>query len=350
MSKPSVILIGSFDGVHLGHQALARRAMTYTHRPPPQPPAPPTTFPTPPTPPTPTPPSPLRTLALVLDPHPASVLKPDRVPGRLTSFEQRSELLNDLGIDEIIKLSPTPDLLSQTPEMFVRWLVDEYAMSCIVEGTDFHFGANRAGNINTLKQLGNDMGFDVSVVTPVEIAQDDQLIVRASSTHTRRLIRQGRMVDVNLMLGRPYQIISTVQRGDRRGRSIGFPTANLLTDNLLPADGVYAGWATLPDGSNSRAAINVGKRPTFDAVTHVVEAHLLDVDLASDGVRIDGLQEYGWPIALNFTHWVRDQIRFASALSLTHQLKRDLARVTILLAQSPTVMPGIAAEASPIPL
>jgi len=300
----TALTIGNFDAVHIGHAALVARARELAG------PA-------------------GRVVALVFDPHPLSRLRPEAAPARLSTFEQRTRLLRECGCDEIERLDPECGVLSLTPGQFVSTLVEKYAPAAIVEGEDFHFGKARAGDVRTLAELGRTYGFACDVVPPVEIALTNATLVRASSSIARWLIANARVRDVALVLGRPYEIEGVVVRGDRRGRLIGCPTANLYTDQLLPADGVYAGTATLPDGRTHRAAINVGTRPTFDGVGRRLEAHLLNAPAEAE--RLEGLPEYGWRLRVTLTRFVRDDLRFAAVEDLCAQMRRDLARCAAAL-------------------
>lgn len=297
MSQGSAaVTIGNFDGVHLGHRALVARARAAVGD--------------------------GRVIALAFDPHPATVLRPEAAPARLTTFEQRRSLLIEAGADEVIRLDPTPDLLALDPEPFLRRVVADHKPGVIVEGTDFCFGRARAGSIESLKGLGPALGFRAEVVEPVEVALTDQLLVTASSTIARWLIGLGRIRDAAAVLGRPYTISGVVRRGDRRGRQLGFPTANLETPLLLPADGVYAGRARLPDGRSFTAAASVGTRPTFNGLGRRLEVYLLDAPSEPSGA-IHGLEEYGWTIEVELHAWVRDDLRFESVAGLVEQMRRD---------------------------
>lgn len=301
MTAPVAITIGNFDGVHRGHAALLRRARELVG------------------------PSMSggRVVAIALDPHPNSLLRPEETPGRLTSFERRATLLGELGADEVVRLEPTPELLGLSPREFLAQIVHRHRPSLIVEGPDFHFGKGRAGDTDALSALGHELGFDVEIVESVKVDLDDQTLVTVSSTMTRWLIERGRIADAKRLLGRPYDLEGVVIQGDQRGREIGFPTANLDTSCLLPADGIYAGWAHLPSGRALAAAIHVGARPTFDEPVRTVEAFILDWSVpANDGV----LQEYGWRLRLSFGAWLRDQVRFESIDQLVAQIGRDVER------------------------
>jgi len=309
----TAITIGNFDGVHLGHAALVRAA---SHAAP-------------------------RSIALVFDPHPASILAPDRVPPRLSTFSQREQWLRALGVSEVHRLEPTRDFLAQTPEAFLAAVIDRYRPKFIVEGPDFCFGRERSGDIGTLCKLGPSMGFEPLIVPPVEQALDDLTLVKVSSSTIRWLLSNGRVRDAARLLGRPYQLSGTVVQAEQRGRAIGFPTANLAAEQELPADGVYAGVAILPDGRRYPAAISIGTKPTFHAQhQRTVEAHLLLDPSTTPVPGVPGssttpvpsvLSEYGWPLALDFTAWLRDQARFASLPALIDQLHRDCDRVRDLV-------------------
>lgn len=300
-----VVTIGTFDGVHAGHRALIELARRHAG-------------------------APGRVTALVFDPHPATILRPDSVPGRLSSFAMRERLLRAAGADAVERLTPTPELLAQSAREFIENLVRTHAPTAIVEGPNFRFGAAREGNILTLERLGEEMGFAVDILEPVEVPLIDRTVVTASSTVVRWLVSHGRVRDAACVLGRPYEIEGTVQRGDRRGRTIGFPTANLATEYLLPADGIYACCAILPDGTERPAGVHVGPRDTFGDSRRVVEAHIIDAERDED--RIKGLSEYSWPLRLRFVAWLRDPARFESVDHLVEQMRADCRRAEALVA------------------
>jgi riboflavin kinase/FMN adenylyltransferase len=300
-TTPTAITIGNFDGVHRGHVALVQRCRARAAALGPA----------------------VRTLALCFDPHPATILAPAAAPSRLTSFEERSRLLLAAGADEVVRLTPARELLALSPQDFVAWLIKTHSPVVVVEGEDFHFGKGRAGTIDTLRDLGCAHGFEVDVVGPVEVVLTDHLIARASSTLARWLLTNGRVRDAGIVLGRPFALEGTVTKGDQRGRTIGFPTANLATDCLPPADGVYACLATLPNGSTCPAAVNIGERPTFAGTERRIEVHLL-------APTPPALDSYGWTLRIEFIAWLRDQIRFASIDDLKGQLARDTARASTI--------------------
>lgn len=310
MPGRSAVSIGTFDGVHAGHAALLAEARRLA--------------------------SGGRVIALAFHPHPLTTLRPDAAPAMLTTFERRVELLRAAGADEVIRLEPTPDLLSLSPEAFVERVRAEHRPDVFVEGPDFRFGRGRAGDVEALRALGRSLGFDVLVIEPVEVVLTNQVVVRASSSMARWLIARGRVADAERILGRPYELDGTVVPGDRRGRVLGYPTANLETPCLVPADGVYAGLAWVPGaistggqaargaraGSGMPAAIHVGTRETFDDPRRTVEAHILDWN---------GPLDYGWPLRLSFVAYLRDQVRFDAAAGLVEQIRRDVRRTRELV-------------------
>jgi len=298
MSEPSVISIGNFDGVHRGHQALmgevSRRAAARG----------------------------VRSVAVTFEPHPIALLRPDQAPPPLMPVQDRVAALQAAGVDEVELMTPTSELLSLDPAAFVKGMVDWLAPREIVEGPDFHFGKRRAGDVGTLRQLGEVHGFAVGVVEPVRVGLSDLLVAPVSSSVIRWLVGHGRVGDAALCLGRPYTLSGEVVRGEQRGRTIDVPTANLsnqaLDERLCPGDGVYAGLAELEDsGEAYPAAISVGIKPTFGESRLTVEGHLLD---------FDG-DLYGRRMRLSFACWLRGQSAYPDKDALVTQLRRDIAAV-----------------------
>ncbi len=331
-SGRSVITIGSFDGVHLGHRALveAARCLAVLHQD--------RTG------------QPTRVVALVFDPHPASVLRPGSEPARLTTYARRDALLSNVGAHEIVRLQPTPALLEMSPADFITSLVIRHNPVAFVEGADFRFGHKRAGDIALLRTRGRERPeaeqFAIHVVDAVEVALGDQSIVTASSTIARRLIEGGRVADAARVLGAPYAIQGVVVRGDRRGRTLGYPTANVAAESMLPADGVYAGCATAFDAAGRAigpfiAAVSVGTKPQFTAsgtpAARTLEAFLLDVPRTPGSPAIAGLPEYGWRISLDLIAYLRDQSRFDGVPALVDQIERDCARAREAVARFGTL-------------
>lgn len=228
-----------------------------------------------------------------------------------------------LGADEVVRLEPSRDLLDLSPEQFVDQVLLPRSPALVVEGDDFHFGKGRAGNNRILARLGAARGFVVEVVAPVEVALDDQSQVRASSTVARWLIGNGRVRDAATVFGRPYTVEGITRRGDQRGRTIGYPTANVHSDHLLPADGVYGGTITLADRTTHRAAINVGNRPTFGGTERRIEVFAMDAQGGPAALPA----AYDWPALVTFEHWVREDLRFHSLEGLVGQIGRDVRAV-----------------------
>lgn len=295
---PIVVTIGNFDGVHLGHQALLRAARSSADAQGQR----------------------GRVIAVVFAKHPAAILRDTPLAPPITPSDARAELLRHHGADEVVAIDPTRELLAMSPEAFLDSFFEEHRPDAIVEGDDFRFGANRAGDIAALRSLCQPRGVETIIVDQVDVGLTDQLVVRASSTITRWLLDRGRVSDAAIVLGRPHRLAGKVVRGDRRGREIGFPTANIDCPALFPADGIYAGFATLDDGQRWPAAISVGTKPTFNGVHRVVEAYLC----GWDGPRGD---EYGWGCALDCIAWIREQVRFASIASLVEQIERDVDQI-----------------------
>jgi riboflavin kinase/FMN adenylyltransferase len=297
------ITIGNFDGVHLGHRALLSRARELVG-------------------------AGGEVIAMAFHPHPFARLRPELTPAEIEPWETRVRRLKDAGADRVERLEPTPDLLGMSPAAFVDWLFGTHRPTYLVEGPDFHFGKGRAGSVATLAELAAAKGGRVEVVPPMVVSLRDQSEVVASSTLVRWLLAHGRVRDAAYVLGRAHEVSGTVVSGDRLGRTIGFPTANLSTPCLCPGDGVYAGIAVLPGGGGGGeavAAIHVGGRPAIDRAEHRVEAYLM----TPDGRRWNpppGLPESGWSCTLRLIGRVRDIVRVNGLEALVGQITRDCAR------------------------
>ena len=295
------ITIGNFDGVHVGHQALLSRARILAG-------------------------SGGQVVAVTFDPHPVALLKPLALPPAVQTLQERRECLLKCGADKVHVINTTKELLAMSAEQFIAWLRSEIAFDCIVEGPDFHFGKDRAGDINTLRAIGLKNNFQVHQVEPVEVALGDASSAVASSSLLRWLLQNGRVHDVATVMGRAYQLTGVVEKGDQRGRTLGWPTANIATGaRLLPSDGIYAGLAMLPTGARKRAAISIGTKPTFGANARTVEAFLLDHKAPLD--------DYGWTLTLEFTRWLRGQTRFDGVDALLEQMARDTQRTRQEIAE-----------------
>ncbi len=293
--------IGVYDGVHLGHQALLRNLRERADR------------------------EGLATAVVTFDKHPALVTRPENAPKLLTTLDQKLELLDEVGIDFVYLVEFTAERAETSASEFFRQVfVDGIRAKAIVVGEDFHFGKNREGNIELLHREGDRYGIDVTGVELVKIQADAPEPI--SSTAIRRKLAGGDMRAANAMLGRRFEIRGPVIEGDKRGRLIGFPTANGPVPKAMawPADAVYAGWYLRPDGERHMAAINIGRRPTFyeHAEQSVLEAHVLD---------FDG-DLYGEQACVRFECFLRSEQRFDGIDALAEQLKADIQRTREILA------------------
>ena len=267
-------------------------------------------------------------MAVSFDQHPMAVLRPQRPVSLLTDRAQQDAALqgpegSGARADRVHRLVADAELFRLSPREFALRMVDELGPVAWVEGPDFRFGRGREGDVALLAELGEELGFAVEVIPPVEVTLRDKSRAAVSSSLVRWLVHQGRMADVHLCLGRPFALRGEVVAGDRRGREIGFPTANLDTPGrTLPADGVYGGWTEL-DGRKLAVAASVGTKPTFAPSARVVEAHLLD---------FDG-DVYGRTLEVRLVRWLRDQVTFAGVEALVEQMNRDVAEVRRLYAR-----------------
>ncbi|MCH2209663.1 MAG: bifunctional riboflavin kinase/FAD synthetase [Fuerstiella sp.] len=260
-----VVTVGNFDGVHRGHQQMLQtlRRTAAKHSAP--------------------------AVVVTFDPHPLSLLRPDSPLPRLTTIERRSALLKEYGADEVVVLPVTNALLQMTPEEFFdQVLVERFAAAGVVEGPNFRFGRDRAGDIHSLAKLCQRAGIVFHEISPVQ--NEGRLV---SSSRIRTLLSQGRAGDAVAMTGHAHRISGVVSCGAGRGKQLGFPTANLDgIPTMLPASGVYAGTVCVGDQRYS-AALSIGPNPTFADNNLKVECHLLDFndDLYDDGLEIDLLSE-----------------------------------------------------------
>ena len=295
---PTFLTIGNFDGVHLGHQALLRALRTdaVRHAPP------------------------AKTALLIFDPHPIAVLRPDLPLRLLTTPQERLQLIEPCGFDLGIIQPFDREFARLTPEQFMTLLVEHLGLARLVVGPDFALGRGRSGNVELLRTLGPMLGYDVAVIEP--FAREDGEI---HSHRIRHSLLAGAVEDAARMLGRLYQITGAVETGERRGREIGVPTANIQPAplRLIPANGVYATWASLPDSNSDRpraSVTNIGVRPTVDGVQRRIETHLLDFPAAGES---DDL--YGQRITLSFVSRLRDEQRFDGLEALVAQIRQDIS-------------------------
>jgi len=285
--QPSAVALGTFDGVHLGHRAILGTALTRARE------------------------VGVEAVACTFDPHPMEVLQPDRAPRPITPLEERLALIGDTGVDAVVVLEFTRALAAIEPEAFVKdVLLGRLHAREIVVGYNHRFGRGARGDAQLLEDLAGRLGFRAHVVPPMTVDG-----VAVSSTEIRAALQRGDVRSAARGLGRPYAIAGRVTRGAGRGRTLGFPTANIAPDRpLLVARGVYRGGVTVDDRQHA-AVVNVGVRPTFGEDTLAVEAHLLDFtgDL------------YGREVRLDFLDRLRDEMRFSSVEDLKAQVFRDIA-------------------------
>jgi riboflavin kinase/FMN adenylyltransferase len=288
-----VLALGNFDGLHRGHTKIIERVRRVaTERG-------------------------ATAVVMTFDPHPPRVVRPDKAPPLLMTKTQRLDALARAGIDGVAVVRFTHEMSQWDPETFVRTVLVEWLhVSEVWVGANFLFGRDRAGNFSMLRSLGARYGFRAEKIDPVRYKE---FVV--SSTRIRRLISEGRVDEAGALLGHPYAIEGPVVAGDQRGRQLGFPTANLATDNeLLPPNGVYATTVRL-DGVIYPSVTNVGIRPTFEGDGRViVETHLLGTDL----------DLYGRTVAVGFVQRVRDERRFENVDQLKAQIASDVQKVRVL--------------------
>lgn len=290
---PSVVAIGKFDGVHVGHRAVLERLKADAAA------------------------AGARSVAVTFDRNPLEVLRPELCPENVVATDRKLELLGELDLDATLLLTFDRALASLEAEDFVRTiLVDALHVVTVLVGRDFRFGRGGAGNPELLRELGPVHGFTVDVVDDVHPAGADR---RVSSTWVRELLAAGDVVEAATVLGRPVTVSGEVVHGLKRGRELGFPTANLseMIDALAPADGIYAGWLDDHDtGIRHPAAISVGTNPTFDDVDRrQVEAHVLDES---------GLDLYGHHVTVEFTDHLRGMVAFEGMDALIAQIAADV--------------------------
>jgi riboflavin kinase/FMN adenylyltransferase len=299
-SKRSVVTIGAYDGVHRGHQAVIGQVRKEALQ------------------------LGCQSVVVTFDKHPASVVRPESAPKLLTDLDQKLELLQKTGIDATLIVEFNRERSTEDPALFVkRVLVDTLRARIVVVGEDFHFGFNRGGNVAMLRELGIQFDFQVE---PVKlIARPDGVEEPVSSTSIRRALAGGQVEIAANLLGRAYEVRGVVVNGDKRGRAIGFPTANVEVPNAmcLPADGVYAGKFQCDDGSLHACAINLGRRPTFfeHADSSLLEAHLLNFD--------EDL--YGQKVSVTFEHFLRSERKFDGLEAIRTQLQLDVAAARLAL-------------------
>ncbi|MFD3506993.1 bifunctional riboflavin kinase/FAD synthetase [Nocardia sp. NPDC058666] len=293
-----VLTIGVFDGVHRGHAQLISRAVAAAEQ------------------------RGVPSVLMTFDPHPMEVVRPGSHPAQLTTLTRRAELAAQLGIDVFCVMPFTQEFMKLAPSEYVNdLLVDRLHVSEVVVGDNFTFGKKAAGTVDTMRELGERLGFEVDGVTLL-----GEHAVTFSSTYIRACVNAGDMAAATEALGRPHRVEGIVVRGDGRGRGLGFPTANVAPTMhaAIPADGVYAGWftvlgdgptiGTVAPGQRAMAAISVGTNPTFSGRTRTVEAFVLDgeADL------------YGQHVGVDFVEQLRGMRKFDSIDELVEAMGRDV--------------------------
>ena len=291
-----VLALGNFDGVHRGHRKILDRLHRVASE------------------------RGATSVVMTFDPHPPRVVRPDKAPALLMTKAQKLEAIAEAGVQGAAIVRFTPELSRWEPETFVRTvLVDWLRVSEVWVGANFLFGHDRTGNFSMLRDLGTRYGFKAEKIDPVRYKD---FVV--SSTRVRRLVSEGRMDEAGALLGHEYVLDGTVMRGDQRGRTIGFPTANLCTDNeLLPPHGVYA--TTAKVGAIVHASVtNIGTRPTVDdSGRTVIETHIFDLNT----------DLYGAALRVCFVQRLRDERAFASLDLLRAQIDADCQRARVLFGR-----------------
>ena len=293
--QDTVLTIGAFDGVHLGHQHLLKRLIQRA-QPGRQP------------------------VVITFSNHPATVLRPDYQVSYINTPQDKIDLIKIQGVELVISLEFTKELSQIGADEFVQMLVGSLRMKGLVIGPDFAFGKGRQGNEAFLKNAGEQLGFWVETVEP--------LILDGSAVRSRRIresITEGDVSTANHLLGRKFRLSGAVVKGDMRGRELGFPTANLSlpADIILPGDGIYATWAVI-NGQRHPAATSIGIRPTFGLTERMVEVFVLDFDA----------DLYGQTIGVEFVAKLRDQETFPDVEALVQQVNQDVADARTALARN----------------
>jgi riboflavin kinase/FMN adenylyltransferase len=291
----SILTIGNFDGVHLGHRVLLARVAELARE------------------------LKVPSVVMTFEPHPVKVLHPDRKLTRVFAFEDQKNCLEAAGVDLLV-VEPFSREFSQVPaERFLgEWIYRQFSPRAVIVGYDFSFGADRKGSIDFIRSKSTDFGFSVEVIPPVKV--DGEI---CSSTRIRQAVEAGDVSLANKMLGRSFYVEGLVERGAGRGRTIGIPTANLRTTaETVPAQGVYAAWAVTSSG-RYRAMVNIGTNPTFAHQGHItIEAHILDF---SEDL-------YGSNLRLEFVQRIRSEMKFSGPSELVAQINKDIAEGRKVLA------------------
>jgi riboflavin kinase/FMN adenylyltransferase len=300
----TAVTIGAYDGVHRGHRAVIATVKRLAAE------------------------RGLATAVVTFDRHPASVVRPESAPLLLTDLDQKLELLEDTGVDYTLVIHFDEARSQESAEDFVNEvLVHCLNAKLVVVGRDFHFGHRRRGNVALLEEMGGDAGFEVIGLDLVDAeGRPSSDEAQVSSTVIRTALAAGDVATASELLGRPYEVRGIVEHGDHRGRSLGFPTANVAVpeETLLPADGIYAAWYERPSGEVVPGAASLGRRPTFyeSQPYRLLEVHLLDWDG----------DLYGEAAKVSFVARLREEMKFDSRDALVDQMHRDCEDALRLLA------------------
>ncbi len=285
-ARPSVITVGNFDGLHVGHQRILRAVVERARR------------------------DGLLAAAITFDPHPLQVLRPESAPLLITTIAQRLKSFEQFGLDAALVLKFDAALSQLTPEEFVTQIIQQTVHArFVLVGANFRFGHRHAGDVAMLEKLGPQHGFTVEIVPPVELQG-----APVSSTRVRESVKQGHVEETEKLLGRSFALTGEIVPGAGRGGKIVFPTLNLAPDQgLLPAQGVYA-TETILAGKKYQSVTNIGTRPTFNGTSITVESHLLDFD---EYIRKGRME-------VAFLARLRSETKFAGAAQLRAQIQRDI--------------------------
>jgi riboflavin kinase/FMN adenylyltransferase len=282
------ISIGKFDGMHLGHSLIVHRLKSYAHQ------------------------RQIPAILVTFDPLPAALLQPDADPKPICTLERKIELIRNVHVDAVVVIPTTQKLLQQSAEtFFYETIQNRFHAKVVVAGSNFSFGRDRIGTPDVIRLYGQWTGIEVEIVHPLQIGEE-----RVSSSGIRRLIQTGQIERVNELMPQPYRIKGTVIVGEQRGRTLGFPTANLAeVQTILPKQGIYA-TATWIEGRQYGSTTHIGTNPTFDVALPKIEVFVHDFD--------DDL--YGKQIDVDFLTFLREPVRFDSAEALVRQMQEDVLR------------------------
>lgn len=299
--EATVLTVGTFDGVHAGHKALIRTVIEQAKK------------------------LHARSVIVTFDPHPRDIINPGSAGIRmLTSAAERAEILIDLGIDLVVVIPFDRDFSLLTSEQFVRDIIwNKIGVSEFIIGYDHQFGRDRKGTIETVKRLGEELGFSSKVVSKQEIG--DRTV--SSSAIRKAIMHEGDMRLAATFLQRNYLLNATVVHGDKRGSKIGYPTANLKShqpNKVIPLKGVYAVWVRI-DGTYHKGMMNIGERPTFEQSSYAMEVHIFNFDK----------ELYGKEIQIQFAERIREEKKFNGVEELVSQLDRDRHTADQILKKIP---------------